>query len=300
MPISPLGAPSGRSASRSPSTPVDAEMRPTRPRGSSGVGVRPKRSGFASTPPLAWMCRVTLGVGPAVAVEVDRLAVEVDVDVAIPGDPGQRRPVVGVRVHERRRRIVGARVLVGPMSSTARAWSLASAARGQRQGSTTPASSASAASGWACGTAGGPGAEPPCGKRRRRRRREHQDGDESNAILAASHAHRQTCSLTPAPCWRRWRRSPISPFRTVCEELGAGLTFTEFLSADALTRGAAKALGRMWPSLGGRRFGVQIFGREPDALARAAGMAVDIGAASSTSTWAARPSGWWRARAARR
>jgi tRNA-dihydrouridine synthase B len=69
------------------------------------------------------------------------------------------------------------------------------------------------------------------------------------------------------------------PFRTICEELGAGLTFTEFLSAEALTRGAAKTLGRMWPSLGGRRFAVQIFGREPEALARAAGMAVDVGAA---------------------
>jgi tRNA-dihydrouridine synthase B len=69
------------------------------------------------------------------------------------------------------------------------------------------------------------------------------------------------------------------PFRTVCEEQGAALTFTEFLSAEALTRGAAKTLGRMWPSLNGRRFAVQIFGREPDALARAAGMAVDVGAA---------------------
>jgi nifR3 family TIM-barrel protein len=69
------------------------------------------------------------------------------------------------------------------------------------------------------------------------------------------------------------------PFRTICEELGAALTFTEFLSAEALTRGATKTLGRMWPSLGGRRFAVQIFGREPDALARAAEMAVDVGAA---------------------
>ena len=68
------------------------------------------------------------------------------------------------------------------------------------------------------------------------------------------------------------------PFRTVCEELGAALTFTEFLSAEALTRGARKAIDRMWPSLEGRRFVVQIFGREPDALARAAGMAVDVGA----------------------
>jgi nifR3 family TIM-barrel protein len=69
------------------------------------------------------------------------------------------------------------------------------------------------------------------------------------------------------------------PFRTVCEELGAALTFTEFLSAEALTRGAAKALGRMWPSLGGRAFAVQIFGREPEALAGAAEMAVGAGAA---------------------
>ena len=68
-------------------------------------------------------------------------------------------------------------------------------------------------------------------------------------------------------------------FRTVCEELGAALTFTEFLSAEALVRGAQKALGRMWASLGGRRFAVQIFGREPAALARAAEMAVDTGAA---------------------
>ena len=68
------------------------------------------------------------------------------------------------------------------------------------------------------------------------------------------------------------------PFRTVCEELGAALTFTEFLSAEALTRGARKAIDRMWPSLEGRRFVVQIFGREPDALARAAAMAVDVGA----------------------
>ncbi len=68
------------------------------------------------------------------------------------------------------------------------------------------------------------------------------------------------------------------PFRTVCEELGAVLTYTEFLSAEALTRGAAKALSRMSPSLGGRRFAVQIFGREPAVLARAAQMAADTGA----------------------
>ena len=68
------------------------------------------------------------------------------------------------------------------------------------------------------------------------------------------------------------------PFRTICEELGAALTYTEFLSAQALTRGAVKATSRMWASLGGRRFAVQVFGREPDVLAQAARMAADIGA----------------------
>ena len=68
------------------------------------------------------------------------------------------------------------------------------------------------------------------------------------------------------------------PFRTICEEHGVGLTITEFLSAHALTQGAEKALGKMTASLGGRRFGVQIFGREPEVMARAARMAVAIGA----------------------
>jgi nifR3 family TIM-barrel protein len=84
--------------------------------------------------------------------------------------------------------------------------------------------------------------------------------------------------LTPGALLAPMEAVTDLPFRTVCEEQGAVLTFTEFLSAEALTRGAAKALGRMWPSLGGRRFAVQIFGRDPPALARAAGMAADVGA----------------------
>ncbi len=69
------------------------------------------------------------------------------------------------------------------------------------------------------------------------------------------------------------------PFRTICEEHGVGLTITEFLSASALCAGAQKTVDKMTPSLNGRRFGVQIFGREPEALAQAAQMARDIGAA---------------------
>ncbi len=69
------------------------------------------------------------------------------------------------------------------------------------------------------------------------------------------------------------------PFRTVCEEFGVGLTITEFLSAHALSVGDPKTTGKMTASLNGRAFGVQIFGREEDAMKRAAEMAVEIGAA---------------------
>ena len=64
------------------------------------------------------------------------------------------------------------------------------------------------------------------------------------------------------------------PFRTICEEMGVGLTITEFLSAEALDRGAQKTVDKMTASLDGRRFGVQIFGREHEPMARAAKLAV--------------------------
>nr|MBP6836598.1 tRNA-dihydrouridine synthase [Kofleriaceae bacterium] len=68
------------------------------------------------------------------------------------------------------------------------------------------------------------------------------------------------------------------PFRTVCEEFGVGLTITEFLSAHALSKGDPKTQGKVTASLGGRAFGVQIFGREEEPMAQAARMAVAIGA----------------------
>ena len=68
------------------------------------------------------------------------------------------------------------------------------------------------------------------------------------------------------------------PFRTVCEEFGVGLTITEFLSAHALSVGDPRTCGKLTASLDGRRFGVQIFGRESAAMDAAARMAVAIGA----------------------
>ncbi len=68
------------------------------------------------------------------------------------------------------------------------------------------------------------------------------------------------------------------PFRTVVEEFGVGLTITEFLSADAIKHGDSKTTDKMTPSLGGRQFGVQIFGRTDEAMIQAAQLAVSIGA----------------------
>ncbi len=68
------------------------------------------------------------------------------------------------------------------------------------------------------------------------------------------------------------------PFRTICEEHGVGLTITEFLSAHALKAGASKTVDKMTPSLFDRPFGVQIFGRDVNAMITGATMACTIGA----------------------
>lgn len=66
--------------------------------------------------------------------------------------------------------------------------------------------------------------------------------------------------------------------RTVAEEAGCGLTITEFLAAPALAAGVAKEIHKLQPSMDGRPFGAQIFGRDPTQMARAAEIAVERGA----------------------
>lgn len=68
------------------------------------------------------------------------------------------------------------------------------------------------------------------------------------------------------------------PFRTIVEHFGVGITVTEFLSANAIMAGDARTVDRMTPSLEGRPFGVQIFGREDGPMIQAAKLAVSIGA----------------------
>ncbi len=68
------------------------------------------------------------------------------------------------------------------------------------------------------------------------------------------------------------------PMRTLCEEAGAGFTITEFLPACGIARGAPGVMRKLTASLGGRKFGVQIFGRVPEELAAAARVAASTGA----------------------
>jgi nifR3 family TIM-barrel protein len=66
--------------------------------------------------------------------------------------------------------------------------------------------------------------------------------------------------------------------RTLCEEMGAALTFTEMVSVDGLVRRAERVRGLLAPSRHGRPFGVQLCGRKPDEMEQAAAMAADMGA----------------------
>jgi tRNA-dihydrouridine synthase B len=69
------------------------------------------------------------------------------------------------------------------------------------------------------------------------------------------------------------------PMRTLCEEAGCGLTVTEFLAAPALAARVPRELRKLTASQAGRAFGVQIFGRHPEQMARAARLGVESGAA---------------------
>lgn len=67
--------------------------------------------------------------------------------------------------------------------------------------------------------------------------------------------------------------------RTLAERQGCGLTLTEFLPAAALAAGNPRFVELVAPSEHNRPFGVQIFGREPEQMFRAARLALELGAA---------------------
>ncbi len=60
-----------------------------------------------------------------------------------------------------------------------------------------------------------------------------------------------------------------SPFRSICREKGAGLVFTEMISADGLVRGNERTLDYLFFREEERPIGFQLFGSETDIMARA-------------------------------
>ncbi|MCI0515491.1 tRNA dihydrouridine synthase DusB [candidate division KSB1 bacterium] len=61
-----------------------------------------------------------------------------------------------------------------------------------------------------------------------------------------------------------------SPFRSICREFGAGLVFTEMVSADGLVRGNQHTWRYLYFEPAERPIGIQLFGNNPESMARAA------------------------------
>ncbi|MDR2589801.1 MAG: tRNA dihydrouridine synthase DusB [Oscillospiraceae bacterium] len=68
-------------------------------------------------------------------------------------------------------------------------------------------------------------------------------------------------------------------FRTICRELGAGLTFTEMISSKALVYQDSKTLELLKIGENEHPVGVQIFGSEPNCMAQAAVKALEVSGA---------------------
>lgn len=60
------------------------------------------------------------------------------------------------------------------------------------------------------------------------------------------------------------------PFRQICKSFGAGMVYTEFVSADGVVRENDRTLHYMSFDDSERPVGVQIFGHDPDTMARSA------------------------------
>ncbi len=66
------------------------------------------------------------------------------------------------------------------------------------------------------------------------------------------------------------------PFRILCREMGAGVVFTEFVSANGITRENMKTLELMKFTENERPIGIQLFGETPDIVGTSAKMVYDL------------------------
>jgi nifR3 family TIM-barrel protein len=67
-----------------------------------------------------------------------------------------------------------------------------------------------------------------------------------------------------------------APFRQLCRRYGADVLMTEFLSAEAIRRGIRRTLEGAEFEEVERPIGIQIYGAEPEAMARAAAIVTDV------------------------
>ena len=65
------------------------------------------------------------------------------------------------------------------------------------------------------------------------------------------------------------------PFRILCKEMGAGIVYSEFVSADGIIRENAKTLDLIHFEDAERPIGVQIFGGDARVMSNAARYVVD-------------------------
>lgn len=64
-------------------------------------------------------------------------------------------------------------------------------------------------------------------------------------------------------------------FRLLCKQLGAGMVYSEFVSCDALTRMVNKSLQKLAVCDEERPVAIQIYGKDPKEMARAAKIVID-------------------------
>jgi len=67
-----------------------------------------------------------------------------------------------------------------------------------------------------------------------------------------------------------------APFRQICRSLGADVVMSEFLAAEAIKRGIRKTLEDCEFEPHERPIGIQIYGADPDAMARAAAIVTEV------------------------
>lgn len=67
------------------------------------------------------------------------------------------------------------------------------------------------------------------------------------------------------------------PFRLLCKQFGADMVYTEFVSSDALIREVNRTMQKLTVLDGERPVGIQIYGRQTDAMVRAAEMVEQAG-----------------------